>query len=268
MVRDEIILPLQKRVIVTVPFSAVEEQNYRHLFEKMCADCGLNESGAPAVGDWSPDTETLDKMRTWLTRLRQTCLHPQAGEKNRKVFGVKGPLRTVEEVLHVMIDQQANNIRNDERSLFESMIKRGQLYEHLENFDSALNIWKTALEKVRGVVIECRDTLTQEITAQSKAPPGEAETGGFDRFAVDDDNDDKDEDDPDIKTGRIGTLKNRLRSFLDIEHACLFWVGTAYYNLKDKEEKKDPSSEKIAEFQRLEEDYYHRAKLIRKEVCY
>lgn len=268
MVRDEIVLPLQKRVVVTVPFSVVEEQNYRDLVEKMCSDCGVDESGISATGDRSLGPETLDKMRAWLTRLRQTCLHPQAGGRNRKLFGTKGPLKTVGEVLLVMIDIHENNIRNDERSLFESMIQRGQLHEHLKDFESALGVWKFALKEVREIITECRATLAQEILTQSKESQVEVETEtkGPDPFIDGDDGSGKDGDDEDVKMSRIGTLKNRLRGFLDIEHSCLFWIATAYFNLKAKEEAKDPKSRGIPEFQRLEDDYYNQAKLVRKEV--
>lgn len=260
MVRDEIVLPLQKRVVITVPFSMVEEQNYRDLVEKMCSDCGVDVSGIATTGDRGPGPETLDKMRTWLTRLRQTCLHPQAGGKNRKIFGTKGPLKTVGEVLLVMIDIQENNIRNDERSLFESMIRRGQLHEHLGDFESALGVWKSALSEVQDIIKECRATLAQEITTQPKESEVECRTN-------DGDKDEDDEDDEDVRVGRIGTLKNRLRSFLEIEHSCLFWVATGYYHLKVKEEIKGLKGESTREFQRLEEDYYNQAKLIRKQVC-
>lgn len=268
MVRDEIMLPLQKRVIVTVPFSMVEEQNYRDLVEKMCGDCGVDVSGISTTGDRAPGPETLDKMRTWLTRLRQTCLHPQAGGKNRKIFGTKGPLKTVAEVLLVMIDIQENNIRNDERLLFESMIRRGRLHEHLKDFESALGVWKSALSEVQDIIKECRAALAQEMMAQSKESGVEGVEGGaedLDSFVGGNDSD-KDEDDEEVRVGRIGTLKNRLRCFLDIEHSCLFWIATAYVGLGAKEEVKDPKSGSIREFQRLEYDYYNQAKLIRKQV--
>lgn len=259
-------LPLQKRVVVTVPFSMVEEQNYRDLVEKMCSDCGVDLSGISTTRDSAPSPETLDKMRTWLTRLRQTCLHPQAGGRNRKIFGTKGPLKTVGEVLLVMIDIHENNIRNDERSLFESMIRRGQLHEHLKNFESALGVWKSTLGEVQDIIKECRATLAQEIMAQPKESQVEGKTKDLDPFIEENDSD-KDEDEEDVRVGRIGTLKNRLRSFLDVEHSCLFWIGTAYFNLKIKEEAKDPKSGGIGEFQRLEDDYYNQAKLVRKQVC-
>lgn len=232
----------------------------------MCDECGVNDFGVPHEGeDANPEPDTLDRMRIWLTRLRQTCLHPQAGERNRKVFGGhKGPLRTVEEVLNVMIDQHTVSIHNDERSLFQSMIKRGQVHEHQGDFEKALDVWKDVLAEVQKIVGECKNALAQEVKNQPKvARPTEASKSN----SLDwDGEDDSIEDD--ARSGRVGVLKNRLRSFLDLEHGCLFWVATAYYQLKDQEEKKDPKSERVGELQSLENEYYHQAKLVRKQVCY
>ena len=71
------------------------------MFQEMCADCGVALDGTPLKDDWDPNSPAVvEKMRNWLSRLRQTCLHPQVGLRNRKALGSsKGPLRTVAEVL-------------------------------------------------------------------------------------------------------------------------------------------------------------------------
>ena len=51
-VRQELELPPQKRVVVTVPFTAIEEQHYKELFGEMGGDVGLDRSGAPTREDW------------------------------------------------------------------------------------------------------------------------------------------------------------------------------------------------------------------------
>jgi E3 ubiquitin-protein ligase SHPRH len=67
IVQDEISLPPQNRVVVTVPFSQVEEQNYTHLFDLMCRDVQVKSDGSPLVDDWNPD-DVADIMREWLIR--------------------------------------------------------------------------------------------------------------------------------------------------------------------------------------------------------
>lgn len=265
MVRDEVVLPLQKRVVVTVPLSAAEEQNYRHLYEKMCEDCNLDESGVPINGGHDPDPTMLDKMRSWLTRLRMTCLHPQAGEKNRKVFGSKGPLRTAEEVMETMIELITNGIRNDERTRFDSMIQRARFYLSIKNFKTALDVAEATLKEVAKAVQECRDALSaQEILEQEEVSQTEADDSGKNK---DGDDNDSDGEDLDVKSSRIGTLKNRLRMFLTLEHSCFFWIATAYFNLKVMVEEAGPTNEDVEEYHLLEVDYYNRAQLARLEVC-
>lgn len=118
-IKDDLQLPLQKRVVITVPFTQIEEQHYSTMFGLMTEDCGLNLDGTPRTDDWNPDSPaTIEKMRNWLVRLRQTCLHPEVGARNRRALGSgKGPLRTVGEVLEVMIEQNETATRLEERTV-------------------------------------------------------------------------------------------------------------------------------------------------------
>ena len=105
-------------MVITVPFTQIEEQHYATLFGQMTEDCGLNLDGTPRTDDWNPDSPTtIERMRTWLNRLRQTCLHPEVGARNRRALGGRGPLRTVDEVLEVMIDQNDVATRLEERTV-------------------------------------------------------------------------------------------------------------------------------------------------------
>ena len=89
------------------------------MFGQMTEDCGLNLDGTPRTDDWDPDSPaTVEKMRSWLIRLRQTCLHPEVGYRNRRALGNgKGPLRTVGEVLLVMIENNDTAARLEERTV-------------------------------------------------------------------------------------------------------------------------------------------------------
>lgn len=72
-IKDDIQLPPQSRVIITVPFTQIEEQNYVTLYNQMCQECGLDGDGNPFSEDWDPNaSSTVEKMRSWLLRLRQT----------------------------------------------------------------------------------------------------------------------------------------------------------------------------------------------------
>lgn len=100
-VRDELQLPPQKRVVITMPFTSVEQQHYATMFADMCKEVGLDLDGSPTnpMADWEPENYA-EVMRMWLTRLRQTCLHPEVGGRNRRALGRgQGPLRTVASTL-------------------------------------------------------------------------------------------------------------------------------------------------------------------------
>jgi E3 ubiquitin-protein ligase SHPRH len=279
-VREELYLPQQNRVVVTVPFSQVEEEIYRQQFTQMCTDCKVDSLGAPLHEDWTLKNYA-EKMRGWLTQLRQTCVHPEAGERNKKAFGQKGgPLRTVEEVLVVMIEQHMVQMRTDERTLYQSIIKRGQVHETNGDIEEAMIAWQEALELVKASVAECRNALAEEIKlaeGSKEDPKGKAKT--TDEYEGSDDEDNQ----PEKNYQRVGAARNRLRSYLEIEHACYFWLGTGYFQLREKEEekgkekkskgKKDgdkgpegPDQEKIAEYEAKETEYYELAKQLRREM--
>ena len=163
-IKNDLHLPHQKRIVINVPFTTIEEQHYSSLFQQMADDCGLDLNGSPIQEDWNPeDQQVIERMRTWLVRLRQTCLHPEVGSRNRKALGnSKGPLRTVSEVLDVMIEQNETMIRTEERNLLLSQIRRGQIHEHAKRSQAALDIWLSTLDEIRKIVQECRRQLQME----------------------------------------------------------------------------------------------------------
>jgi E3 ubiquitin-protein ligase SHPRH len=166
-VRDELRLPLQKRFVITMPFTPVEEQHYQSLFQQMCEDCGVDTKGNPTSEEWDPgDPEVIDLMRTWLVRLRQTALHPEVGGRNRRALGRKqGPLRTVDDVLAAMLEQSEISIRSDQRALLLSKLKRGQTFENGPEVKRALDIWTEVLDEATEMVSEFRQQLRDELIA-------------------------------------------------------------------------------------------------------
>jgi E3 ubiquitin-protein ligase SHPRH len=155
-----------------MPFTPIEEQHYQELFNQMCEDVGLDAQGAPLLDTWNPD-EVSDIMRRWLVRLRQTVLHPEVGGRNRRALGQKdGPLRTVDQVLDVMMDQTDFSIRSDQRALLASRLRRGQLFENSPRVREALDIWEEVVTEIRAIVEECRAQLLEEqakVTVDAKS---------------------------------------------------------------------------------------------------
>lgn len=249
-IREEIQLPPQKRVVISIPFTQIEEQHYSNRYQEMCDDCGLNLDGTPSVGTWDPRSPiTIQKMRNWLSRLRQTCLHPDIGVKNRQALGGRrGPLRTVAEVLEVMVEQNHVMGRAEERALLLSQIRRGQLLEHSNRSKDALEIWLHTLEEAKLIVEDCRHRLKSVIDEVSE--PSELETIQSEGLPI----------------YRTGVYRQRLRSALEVEHMCTFFVANAYYQIKTDTNLTHFNSVDYRDLNKLEEETYEKAKLLRMEL--
>ena len=239
-IKDDIRLPLQKRFVVRVPFTAIEEQYYSSLYQEMAADCGLNVHGEPLADDWDPHaTLTVEKMRSWLGRLRQTCSHPEVGSRNRRALGTgQGPLRSIGEVLEVLVDQNDTACRTEERLVLLSQIRRGQHLEHAKQTEKALEIWLHALNNCKNLVQASRDQMN--LRTESSIRVNEATTSGVHR--------------------------QRLRSALELEHTCTFFAANAYFQFKMSGDTLCPGNDQVRVFEAAEEAFYDRAKTIRKEL--
>ena len=262
-VREDLRLPPQSRHTITVPFTAIEEQHYAQMFHQMCEECGLNREGAPLAQDWDPDASiVVEKMRSWLTRLRQTCLHPEVGGRNRRALGRSGgPLRSVLEVLEVMIDQNDSSLRIEQRVWLMSRIRRGQMLENAKRPKEALDIWQAAFEESCMIVEECRLQLDMEIERQKQET--DVQEIAKPRGDNSDDNDDDEEAELDP---RLTTYRQRLRGALEVKHVCIFFLGNVYFQIKTDETSVQPDSEDFKAIEAREETAYEEAKSIRSEL--
>lgn len=251
-IKDDLQLPPQKRIIITVPFTQIEEQHYSTLYKQMCDDCGLNIDGSPSADSWdSRSPSIIEKMRNWLTRLRQTCLHPEVGSRNRRALGSgKGPLKTVGEVLEVMVEQNAMASRAEERALLLSQIRRGQLLEQAKRSQDALDIWSRALEGSKVVVENCREQLNSELNNITCTESRILEQPDSDSQI----------------TARTGVYRQRLRLALELEHMCTFFVANAYFQIKTNMDLTQPGSVTFQFLDKMEQETYEQAKVLRKEL--
>lgn len=264
MVRDEILLPAQKRFVISMPFTAVEEQHYQSLFKEMAEECDLDFDGSPKKDDWDPE-DYEDVMRIWLNRLRQTTLHPEVGLYNRRLLGYNKarPMRTVDEVLTAMLDQSENTIRTEERAYLLSRLTRGQLFENSPRVREALELWEDVRKETEKLVTDAREKLKDAIR----------EHGGDEavRKAEEEHNADlsgSDDDEPEEleNKGRIGEARRRLRSALELHHKAVFFCANAYFQIKDNKEMTEPDSEEFNRLKKLEDDGYEAAKVVRREI--
>ncbi|KAF2876549.1 ATP-dependent DNA helicase [Massariosphaeria phaeospora] len=264
-VRDELQLPPQKRVVITVPFTAIEEQNYAEMIRQMCDACGLSAEGVPTQEDRGADhPDVIERMREWLVRLRQTCLHAHVGQRNRKALGGRnGALRTVHEVLEVMIEQNDTMLKAEAREWILALVRCGHVKANAKDVEeraqTALPLYQAALEDTRSYVESCTKDIVSErerVGLASSSPTG---LSGVEHP------DSNDKDTPE-NLGRIPAIRKSLRSFLELEHACKFFIGTAYFQMKSNENLTTPDSEDFRRLERLEIEWYENAKVIRKEL--
>ncbi|KAJ3478487.1 hypothetical protein NLG97_g8567 [Lecanicillium saksenae] len=265
LVRDEILLPPQKRYVISMPFSAVEEQHYQGLFKNMAEECQMSLTGAPLLDDWDPeDYET--EMRTWLTRLRQTALHPEVGVYSRKLLGYnkERPMRTIEEVLNAMLEQSEAAIRIEERAYLSTKLTRGQLFENSPRVKEALAIWEEVHDETAKLVEDARNKLAIAIEEAKKNQESQPAP------VVQQIHDSDSESDSDIDVvdsrGKISELQRRLRSALEIHHKAVFFCANANFQMRDNAEMTEPESEEFHRLKKLEDDGYENAKVLRREI--
>ncbi|KAF9775920.1 hypothetical protein IL306_005917 [Fusarium sp. DS 682] len=257
LVRDELVLPPQKRFVISMPFTAVEEQHYQSLYREMAEACELSLEGAPLVDDWNPEDHAED-MRTWLVRLRQTALHPEIAGYNRRTLGnsKNRPMRTVDEVLDAMLEQSESTIRSDERAYLSSKLTRGQLYENSPRVKEALEIWLSVRDEAQKLVSKAREEL--KTLTGSRPEPASHESSDID---VDDDSEVEEK-------GQLFESRRRLRGALEMYHRAVFFCANAYFQIREDPKMTEPESEEFLRVKKLEDEGYEEAKAIRREILH
>ena len=263
-IRRDLDIPPQRRVVLTVPFTAIEEEYYKDMFRQMCEACFLSPEGVPLREDRGIDhPETIERMREWLVRLRQTCLHSHVGEKNRKALGPKKqPLRTVQDVLQVMIDQNDSKLKSEARDMILAQMKLGHIYSFAEDIanakEEAILYYKLALRSTLDYVRLGRDEVQAEVDKYRLSDP--------DALQLDASDDEDERDETSAQYARITTLRRSLRLFLELEHACYFFIGNMYYQWKENIALTEPDSAEYKEREKLEKEWYDKAQAIRQEL--
>ena len=180
-----------------------------------------------------------------------------------------------------MIEQHLTQLRADERTLFNSILKRGQVLEHYGRLEEALECYLDVLQKLKPVINEARQNLEEEKglsigdfisppdeeIGNEKGKAREDDGGSEGELRLDNNLDEEFEDDDwyDDRT-KVSIIARRVRDLIAIEHTVLFLLGSIHYQLKARNEQADKSSNKITEYAQKEAEYYEAAKLIRKEV--
>ncbi|KAJ6263409.1 hypothetical protein Dda_1972 [Drechslerella dactyloides] len=277
IVHEEIKLPRQHRTAISLRFSQVEEENYQKLFEQACELIGVHLDGSPLAEEWDPDSEeTRSRMREWLVRLRQTCVHPEVGTRNRRALGTSGPLRTVDEVLEAMIQQNLTSAKQDERAMLLVVAARAHATLEARNLPQfAIELLNEYLESLDAAVEDCRkDVETETETLRREAEKlhrknhrPESPRSRSPSDDADSDDEDADEEDGNGPASELNKRKNRLRDFIEVKHLFHFLIGSAYFNLKDDIPEDDEEQHDERErYSELEDEHYDIAQQLRKEL--
>lgn len=257
-VRDELEFKGQQRYVITIPFTATEEQLYKNAFQEMCAEAKLDRDGGPIVGDWTLETYG-PKMSQWLERLRQLCLHPEVGGVNRLRLGTRQrPLRTLSEVLAVLTDQTNTSLRSMRRELLLKQLKRGQFYENSPRVNEALQIW-TEVRSAAETMVEVERKELAEAVANANRDGDSGFAAGASSESEDVDDDERGSE----QNKRLSKLRNRLRNALEVLHVAVFFQSNAYFQLMEKEEQ---DSEEYKRLEKLQVEGYDQAKTVRQEA--
>ncbi|KAF9926729.1 hypothetical protein BGZ67_007979 [Mortierella alpina] len=231
---QELALPRQIRILYGIRFTDIERANYNEKWEQCLAECNLDNV--------SDNTGEAESLQNWLVRLRQTCCHPQIGSRNKDALG-KTNLRTIDEVLDVMIQQANTQLYIKERLLLTTKIKRAVLnarihkdaaelplfFQLAKEISGHVDTWKVKYEEQLAKRVRERDQ--KRISASEKGKDAKQDTSEF-------------EDDRDVLAflGQKATGQTtddifmasmfRYREWQEQYHRVLFFTAGLYHELK------------------------------------
>lgn len=258
MVHDDIQLPEQRRILMTVPFSLVEQENYNQLFEDFLAAVCLDINGDPVLEDWEPSPTILAYMRSWLVRLRQVCSNPQIGNlhlpskkyrsRNQfhtsRIVATVQQLKTLDKVLDDMLEKATDQIIEAERSMILTFVEVGQFLEFILQPEEALvflSIGSYEAEKVLHrfrLLLRKTSVKYHELRKQENLEP----------VVNEEDFDSVDENDT-IQTKwkhegsekllkyeeEIRGIRIKIRSWLTLLHKFYFLIASCHFQCYDEE---------------------------------
>jgi len=136
----------------------------------------------------------------------------------------------MDEVLEKMYEDTSTAINRDERELFVSQIRRGQIYDYNKEHQAAIDIWQHILcEVIVRVRAKEREVLSLKISCESQAGSDLSDSS---------EEDDNGDDRRTKKRTHLRTKRgNELRDLWDIKHRATFLMASAYFQIKNKTEE-------------------------------
>lgn len=163
MVHGDIKLPPQHRVLLTMPFTKVEQDKYDQMFESTLASIGIYLENVPAKSEIVLTNSACVHLRSWLVKLRQLCGNLQVGHlpkahatrgKNKNKFLLHGipELKTLENVLDDMIESVIDEIGESERGIINRLLDICLLLEYVLYPEKVIEIINVVLSETRKLI--------------------------------------------------------------------------------------------------------------------
>ncbi|ODV80177.1 uncharacterized protein CANTADRAFT_89757 [Suhomyces tanzawaensis NRRL Y-17324] len=256
MTHDDIKLPPQSRVLLTIPFTAIEQDLYNQLLEECLATICLDVNGNPISNDWEPSSTILAYMRSWLLRLRQVCCNPQIGKLNigskkyRKSYsnsargiGMIQKLKTLENLLDDMLTKAYNDVIDVEKQLYQLYLDLGEYHEFIYKPQVSLVFLNVGSKKTEKLIYRLKRILEKfidsyklqylkilgdKIKYENDNEIGTIEASTNSSSIPRDDTMEKLED-------KIRVLRIRIRNWNIVLHRFYFLIASAYFQRYDTE---------------------------------
>lgn len=255
MVHDDIKLPPQNRVLLTIPFTPVEQDYYNQSLEACLGAISLDVNGNPTSNDWEPTPVIMTYMRNWLLKLRQLCCNPQIGKLNlgskkyRKAYtnqngiGAVQQLKTLELLLNEMLTKAYTDIVDTEKQIIELHIDIGVFHEYIYEPEQALTFLRTGSMK-NELVINRLKLILQKYIEEYKVMSSKFDL----KLAEDDYNIGNIEDEQEVGfhklskdeslekyEEKIRSTRVRIRNGYISLHRLYFLIASSYFQQYDEE---------------------------------
>lgn len=169
MVHNDINLPPQERILLSLPFTELEQDAYNQLFASTLAFIGLNKDDIPKEIKLS--TSQCQHLRSWLPRLRQLCGNNQIGKlssistgrgknKSKLIFASQTQLKTLESVLEDMIATVMDEIRDTEKIIINRSLDICQVLENSLMPAKVIEILTFLLNDVLCIIAELENQIS------------------------------------------------------------------------------------------------------------
>lgn len=283
MVDDDIRLPPQRRILLTIPLTKVEQDKYTQMFESCLASIGifLDLKQVPSRSELS--LSDCVHLRAWLVKLRQLCGNLQIGslpifKGKRSKFLLQGlpEMKTLESVLDDMMKSVLAEINEGERNVINKLLDIAQILEYVFLPEKVVEILDNGLYEVLKLITQVEARLQTDLSELSSLrlflkkkdvltshqlatgmEDEDVESEQENEQVKKEEHDETSSTEINEKVGRFHRLKEstnadkiRLRSLKMLQHKCYFLLASAHFQLYDEEYQKKISEKKV-EFETL-----------------